>query len=171
MFFIRGSMKKLKVNSSKIVKNKKLFTVWYLHPCKGRTLLELITALSISVLITMMLVNIYVRSIKNYNETQQYDSEVTSIYEALMYIDHYINDSLDYHVGNQKIFVTDKYGKVGNYIFLNAGNIRVAYKNGSGALPLLYDVSEFNLNQNGKVIFIEIVTKKGNVGKKAVGRI
>ncbi len=170
-------MKKQKLSKNKFLSyiTKKELSKYNYRCHHGRTLMEVIVTLWISVLITMMMVNIYANSIKNYNESQKYDSETIAIYEALMYMDYYVNyNGEDYYIEDYKLYVEGKEGKRKNYIFLKDNEIRVAYQNNSGngytTQPLLYEVSEFNLVENEKVIFIEIVTVAGNRVKKAIGR-
>lgn len=167
---------KKKTIKTKEVRKRKGIRKYNCNCHHGRTLMEVIITLGISVLITMMIVNIYVTSIKNYNEGQKYDSETIAMYEALIYIDYYVNyDGENYYVQDSKLYVEGKYGERKNYIFLKDNEIRVAYKNGSGngytSQPLMYEVSEFNLAENENVIFIEIVTIEGNRVKKAIGRM
>lgn len=178
IYFIEEIMKKEKFSYSKILllTKKKEIRQAMVFCNKGTTIIEVIASLGISVLITMMLVNIYVTSMKNYNDSQKYNRETIDMYEGLMYIDYYVNyNGEEYYIEDSKLYVEGKDGIEKNYIFLKDNEIRVAYKNNSGngytSQPLLYGVSEFNLAENENVIFIEIVTISGNKVKKAIGRI
>lgn len=124
----------------------------------------------------MMVVNIAFNFAKINNETKKYNNELIAAYEALMYIDYYINYSgEEYYVKDYRLYIEGKDGKRKNYIYTSNNEIRIAYKNQNGigytSQPILYGVDEFNLIQNKNVIFIEIVTLSGNTVKKAVGRL
>lgn len=123
-----------------------------------------------------MVVNIAFNFAKINNETKKYNNELVAVYEALMYIDYYINYSgEDYYVKDYRLYIEGKDGERKNYIYTSNNEIRIAYKNQSGigytSQPILYDVEELNLIQNKNVIFIEIVMLSGNKVEKAVGRV
>ena len=124
----------------------------------------------------MMIVNISINFSKINNETKKYNNELTAAYEALMYIDYYINYSSEkYYVKDYRIYIEGKDGERKNYVYASNNEIRIAYKNQSGlgytSQPILYEVKGFNLIQNKNVIFIEIVMLSGNKFEKSVGRI
>ena len=67
------------------------FTKETMKKFKGITLLELLIALSISSLIVTVIITSYGLFIKKYKEKVYYSSEITGVYEALMYIDNQVN--------------------------------------------------------------------------------
>jgi prepilin-type N-terminal cleavage/methylation domain-containing protein len=141
---------------------------------KGVTLLELIVALSISSLIITVVVVSYGLIMKSYKEKVYYSSEITGVYEALMYIDNHVNYSGEGCLFRDGDIIIPK--SVGaDYVSLDGNELRVFYKNKAGMghtyQPLLYGVKEFSIVENGKVLFIKIVTNKGISGERAIGKI
>ncbi len=141
---------------------------------KGVTLLELIAALSISSLIITVVISSYSLWMKSYKEKIYYSSEVTGIYEALMYVDYHVNyRGEECFLRNGDIIIPTSKGE--DYISLKGDELRVFYKNktsvGHTYQPLLYGVKEFSIVENGKVLFIKIVTNKGVSGERAIGKI
>ncbi|WP_040194853.1 hypothetical protein [Clostridium culturomicium] len=143
---------------------------------KGKSLIELMTALFIFVLVTLLINNIYSNTMNHYFVSRKLDNSQISLYEALMHIDYYVNFYGENHyIQDERLYVEAKNGKRQNYFYLFNSELRVAYKNESGngytSQPLLYGVEKFNLSENEKVIFVEIVTEGGATMRKAMGRI
>lgn len=150
------------------------FTRVIMRKVKGVTILELIAALSISSLIITVIISSYSIWMKSYKENIYYSSEITGIYEALMYIENYVNyrgEGCFLREGD--IIIPTTVGE--SYVSLDENELRFFFKNKHGVghtnQPLLYDVREFKVRQNGKVLFIKIVTDKGISGERAIGKI
>lgn len=150
------------------------FTRVIMRKAKGVTILELIAALSISSLIIIVIISSYSIWMKSYKENVYYSSEITGIYEALMYIENYVNyrgEGCFFKDGD--IIIPTSVGE--SYVSLDGNELRFFFKNKHGVghtnQPLLYDVREFKVRQNGKVLFIKIVTNKGISGERAIGKI
>ncbi len=145
-----------------------------MRKAKGVTILELIAALSISSLIITVIISSYSIWMKSYKERVYYSSETTGIYEALMYIENYVNYRGEgCFLKEGDIIIPTSVGE--SYVSLDGNELRFFFKNEHGVghtnQPLLYDVREFKVRQNGKVLFIKIVTDKGISGERAIGKI
>lgn len=143
---------------------------------KGKSLIELMTALFIFVLVTLLITNIYGNTMNHYFVSRKLDNSQISLCEALMYIDYYVNFYGENHyIDKERLYIEAKDGERTNYFYLFNSELRIDYKNDRGngytPQPLLYGVEEFNLSENEKVIFVEIVTKGGATMRKAIGRI
>jgi len=150
------------------------FTRVIMRKVKGVTILELIAALSISSLIITIIISSYSIWMKSYKERIYYSSEITGIYEALMYIENYVNYRGEgCFLKDGDVIIPTPAGE--SYISLDGNELRFFFKNKQGVghtnQPLLYDVKEFEVTQNGKVLFIKIVTDKGISGERAIGKI
>lgn len=143
---------------------------------KGQSLMELMCTLYIFAMATMVVANIFTNTMNHYFSSRKVDHSEIAVHEALMYIDYYVNFSGEAHyIKDGRLYVDFKEGKLTNYIYLKDSNLRVAYVNEGGTFytsqALLYGIKEFNLSENGKVTFVEIVTLAGIKVKKAIGRI
>jgi competence protein ComGF len=150
------------------------FTRVTMKKVKGVTILELIAALSISSLIITVIISSYSILMKSYKEREYYASEITGIYEALMYMENYVNYRGEgCFLKDGDIIIPTSVGE--SYISLDGNELRFFFKNKLGLghtnQPLLYGVKEFKVRQNGKVLFIKIVTDKGVSGERAIGKI
>lgn len=150
------------------------FTRETMKKFKGVTLLELLIALSISSLIVTVIITSYGLFIKNYKENVHYSSEITGVYEALMYIDNQVNYTGEgCFLRDEDIIIPTSVGE--DYISLDQDELRVFYKNkstiGHTYQPLMYGVKEFSVIENGKVLFVKIITNKGVSGERAIGKI
>lgn len=150
------------------------FTRVTMKKVKGVTILELIAALSISSLIITVIISSYSIWMKSYKEREYYSSETTGIYEALMYMENYVNYRGEgCFLKDGDIIIPTSVGE--SYISLEGNELRFFFKNKLGLghtnQPLLYGVKEFKVRQNGKVLFIKIVTDKGVSGERAIGKI
>lgn len=143
---------------------------------KGRSIIELMSALLIFMLVTILITNIFANTMNHYFDSREVDNSDIALYEALMYIDYYINFYGENHyIEEERLYIEAKNGERKNYVYLFDSELRMAYKNETGSgytsQPLLYEVKEFNLSKNNRVTFIEIVTIGGSKMKKAMGRI
>lgn len=143
---------------------------------KGRSLIELMSALFIFMLVTILITNIFANTMNHYFGSRKVDNSDVALYEALMYIDYYINFYGEKHyIEERRLYIEAQNGERKNYIYLFDSELRMAYKNETGSgytsQPLLYEVREFNLSKNNRVTFIEVVTINGLKMKKAIGRI
>lgn len=142
----------------------------------GKSVLELISALFIFTMVTFIITAMFTNNIGHYLKNRKLDHSQIAIQEALMYIDYYINYyGENYYVEDARLYIEGKDGGRKNYIYLNGDELRVAYKNQTGtgytSQPLLYEVEELKLFQNGRVVFMEISIKGGYKMKKSLGRI
>lgn len=143
---------------------------------RGRSLIELMLVLFIFILTSGIIVNIYTNTMRNYFASRKVDGSEIALYEALSYMDSHLNFSGErYYIKDSRLYTEFNDGKLKNYFYLSNSDLRVAYSNDYGSSytsqPLLYDVKEFNLSKNNKVIFVEIITLEGIKMKRAIGKI
>lgn len=172
-------MRSLRIEKNIMVKDKasvKAYKSYSRKKNQGRSLVEVMSALFISTLVTLVIVNMYANTMKYYLRAREIDNTSMTLCEAVMYIDYYINYVGEkYYIENSRLYIEGNKGERKNYIYLFDSDLRIAYKNSSNngytSQPILYDVQEFNLSVNKEVIFVEIITKSGEKIKKAIGRI
>lgn len=166
----------MKSNNKSINKDRYVGSKVLSKKNKGRSLIELMSALFIFMIVTILITNIFANTMNYYFGSRKIDNSDIALYEALMYIDYYINFYGENHyIEQHRLYIESQNGERKNYVYLFDSELRMAYKNevGSGytSQPLLYEVREFNLSKNNRVTFIEIVTMGGLKMKKAIGRI
>ncbi len=142
---------------------------------KGLTLLELISTIGISSLLMIMMVTFFNVWSVNFKKDINYSNEVTSIYEALMYIDYHVNYKGEgCFIRDNKLIIPSENGVSEDYIDINGNELRVYYKNKNTSSytyqPLLYGTKKFEITQNENVIFIKITTENGVMAEKCVGK-
>lgn len=142
---------------------------------KGLTLLELISTIGISSLLMIMMVTFFNVWSVNFKKDINYSKEVTSIYEALMYIDYHVNYKGEgCFIRDNKIIIPSENGALEDYININGNELRVYYKNKNTSSytsqPLLYGTKKFEITQNENVIFIKVTTENGVMAEKCVGK-
>lgn len=148
---------------------------------RGFTLVEVIVTLSLITLTLALLVPTLSVHLATYNDFSDYTKNTIAIKEALAQIDDEISkkggilsitgsgleiqkrsksDSFD-NKRKVKIETTSKVVKSGSTLYIHFMGASIQPQ------PLLYDVEEFNMEENAGVIFIEIKTKDGSVYEKA----
>ena len=148
---------------------------------KGISLVELILVVCINSIIMVLIATTFNLWIKEYKCRKSYNVQLTSAYEAIMYIDYYINyKSKGCRVEDNKIICNvDK--KIGEeVIYLDKDELKVFYLNeiqkdeGSTSYtsqPLLYGVKNFEAKKLNKVLYIKIVTEGGIEVEKTIGKV
>ncbi|MBL4937924.1 type II secretion system protein [Clostridium sp. YIM B02515] len=139
---------------------------------KGLTLIELIVSISIASIAAVVLVTILLQSIRSYkNNTDDYRSYFY-LSEALMFVQHEINNSKDISIQTNNIEL--KFSEdITKIIKLNPeGSLEIVHKE-KGSIKavnnIINNIGEFNVIQKDKVIYITAALKNGERYKGCIG--
>lgn len=142
---------------------------------KGLTLLELISTIGISSLLMIMMITCFNVWNVNCKKDINYSNEVTSIYEALQYIDYHVNYKGEgCFIRDNKLVIPSENGVSEDYIYINGDELRVYYKDKNTSSytsqPLLYGTKKLEITQNGSVVFVKITMENDVMAEKCIGK-
>lgn len=145
---------------------------------KGITLVETLLVLYINSVIILGSVIVCTLSI---NAGSAHKNKMSSVCEALMYIDYYINQCAEeFKVDKEnEIELTLDNGKRKDIIKVTGGCLRIYYMNSPKAdgeesytyQAILYDVQKFFVEKKNNIVCIHIVTDDGIEVKKTIGKL
>lgn len=136
---------------------------------KGSTLIELLLAISISLIVIPLVLNIFLYQIKTYNKTLQNNKNCFSVNEAFMYIQHQVkNNTKEVNVGSKELLLFKTNNTEKHQISIHNNNLVITYykKYGdiyyyNGSNNILTKIQDFNVEQYNNYINISIDYKNG----------
>lgn len=142
------------------------------HKSCGFTLIECIISIAIFEIIFGIEAVFLFRIINNFNVMTSQNKNMYYSNEAFTFIKHEIDTSLSCKVlENDVIEITQKNSSIKKYIKLDQNHNLVIYNGNPYGYNnyILKKVKEFNVRENGSVIYIKIVDKEGKNYKRCFG--
>lgn len=141
---------------------------------KGSTLIEVIVATFLIVLNVTLVSSIFIKEFKDYNVAIQSHKEEVNINEGLNFIENEIKNlkaSVEVKDGEIILKYNDSQRK---RIYFKNNILRISTSNNYGGAEqgnnrILYDpIKNFRIGSNNKLLYIEIVSMKGNKYSKCL---
>lgn len=139
---------------------------------RGFTLIEIIIVAALVGIITCTQIIIVSRYMRNFKEEINEAKESFYIDEAFMIIEHQINDAKSVGIKENRIILKRYDGNGYDYIRSDKdSDIIISYGSiySSNTNNILKGTKNFKVEKNGKVVYITIETKRGNVYKRCLG--
>lgn len=142
------------------------------HKSDGFTLIECIISMAVFEIMFGIEVTFLLRTINNFNTMAGDNKSLYYFNETFVFIKHQIDTCLSCKTsGDNIIEITQKDNNTKNYITLNKNNNLVIYYGNTYERYnyIFRGVKEFNVKENGDVIYISIVDKEGKKYERCLG--
>lgn len=138
---------------------------------KGFTLIEVVVAGALLGILLSMQTGLLSKYMKFYKTDILESREAFNAYEAFAFIEYAVNISEYVRVGNDVIELEREDGKGTDWIAMNGnGNLAIFYDSDSYNINnnIMKNVRSFKTEQRGMVLFVSIITLKGNEYKECI---
>jgi prepilin-type N-terminal cleavage/methylation domain-containing protein len=140
---------------------------------KGFTLLEILIALAIASIVTVLVSTLYLKYNLLYNQNCKYNRNYFYSTEAMMFIQNEIRNSKSISINNNIIEAKYPDGVVKKYIKYNgAGNLVIVHTENGTTMAvnnILSNISNFSVIQKNSTIYISISINGGEKYERCFG--